>query len=123
MRFCENCDNMYYIKISESNEELLYYCRKCGKEDNTVDSYTVVSKTVLQKDSVSNSNIINKYTKLDPTIPHSENIPCINSDCPSNKDDNPAKKDVMYIRYNNSDLKYIFLCTNCDTNWTNNLNN
>ena len=114
---------MYYIKISESNEELLYYCRKCGREDNTVDSYTVVSKTVLQKDSVSNSNIINKYTKLDPTIPHNENIPCINATCPSNKDENPAKKDVMYIRYNNSDLKYIFLCTNCDTNWTNNLNN
>jgi DNA-directed RNA polymerase subunit M/transcription elongation factor TFIIS len=123
MRFCENCNNMYYIKLSESNADLVYYCRKCGQEDNTTDTYTVVSKTTLSKDQVVNSNIINPYTKLDPTIPHVSNIPCPNNDCPCNQEDSLIKKDVLYIRYNDQSLNYIFMCTHCDTTWTNNLNN
>lgn len=123
MRFCENCSNMYYIKLSEPNADLVYYCRKCGQEDNTTDTYTVVSKTTLSKDQIVNSNIINPYTKLDPTIPHVSTIPCPNTSCPSNQDENPKKKDVLYIRYNDQSLKYIFMCTHCDTTWTNNLNN
>lgn len=123
MRFCENCNNMYYIKLSEPNADLVYYCRKCGQEDNTTDTYTVVSKTTLSKDQIVNSNIINPYTKLDPTIPHVDNIPCPSVNCPSNQEENPKKKDVLYIRYNDQSLKYIFMCAHCDTTWTNNLNN
>ena len=34
MHFCEKCDNMYYIKVSDStgnNNNLVYYCRKCSE--------------------------------------------------------------------------------------------
>ena len=39
MRFCNNCDNMYYIQIkNEDSDELMYYCRKCGDtSDMTLD--------------------------------------------------------------------------------------
>ena len=32
MHFCSSCDNMYYIRIEEKDEnKLVYYCRKCGQ--------------------------------------------------------------------------------------------
>ena len=32
MKFCENCDNMYYLKNLE-DDKLVYYCRHCGNHD------------------------------------------------------------------------------------------
>ena len=35
MHFCEKCGNMYYLKIlNEDDDQLLYYCRKCGNNSN-----------------------------------------------------------------------------------------
>ena len=34
MDFCSECDNMYYIKLNDEENELVYYCRKCGNVDN-----------------------------------------------------------------------------------------
>ena len=66
------------------------------------------------------NNGINEYTKLDPTLPRTANIKCPNQSCNSNlPDDNPEKKfnDVIYLRYNDTELKYIYICNNCDTTW------
>ena len=30
MKFCDVCENIYYLKISDEDKSLLYYCRKCG---------------------------------------------------------------------------------------------
>ena len=31
MKFCKNCNNMYYIKLEGENcDKILYYCRNCG---------------------------------------------------------------------------------------------
>ena len=48
MHFCSECNNMYYIKINNETEDLIYYCRKCGFEDNSISqdaSSLCVSKT------------------------------------------------------------------------------
>ena len=35
MHFCTVCQNMYYIRLTgENKDQLIYYCRKCGNEDN-----------------------------------------------------------------------------------------
>ena len=36
MHFCIKCGNMYYIKINEDDDELIYNCRKCGHKNNTL---------------------------------------------------------------------------------------
>ena len=33
MHFCKKCDNMYYIKLDNTEKELIHYCRHCGFED------------------------------------------------------------------------------------------
>ena len=37
MHFCKVCKNMYYIRLKgEDSNNLIYYCRKCGNEDETL---------------------------------------------------------------------------------------
>lgn len=117
MHFCSQCSNMYYIRINEDDtNRLVYYCRKCGNEDALLASQNVcVSKTLIKKSEQTFNHIINKYTKYDPTLPRINNILCPNSDCPTNK----AGKDreIIYIRYDDINMKYVYLCSDCDTVW------
>lgn len=125
MHFCIKCGNMYYIQIQEETEELIYSCRKCGHKNedlvNQLDNLCV-SKTDMKKDTSSVDNIINQYTKLDPTLPRINTINCPNKSCSSNlADENPDKKknEIIYIRYDDSNIKFTYLCVNCDNIWRN----
>jgi len=117
MHFCSNCKNMYYIKIDEDNpNSLLYYCRNCGNEDNLITEDNIcVSKTQIKKGEKSFSHIINKYTKLDPTLPRINNILCPNKDCATNTKNEP--REIIYIRYDDVNINYVYLCSTCNTTW------
>ena len=117
MHFCSKCQNMYYISIDPNNaNKLVYYCRNCGNVDETlsVDNVTV-SKIQLKKSEQEFSHIINKYTKLDPTLPRINTILCPNPNCTTNTDDTP--REIIYIRYDDTNMKYVYLCSTCDTVW------
>lgn len=117
MHFCNVCSNMYYIRINADDpNKLVYYCRKCGNEDSLLASENVcVSKTFIKKSEQSFNHIINKYTKLDPTLPRINNILCPNQDCSTNKDG--KEREIIYIRYDDVNMKYVYLCSDCDTVW------
>ena len=119
MHFCTICDNMYYIRIDTSNpNQLVYYCRKCGNHDSELAVKNVcVSKTQIKKTEQTFSYIINKYTKLDPTLPRINNILCPNTDCATNAAEHPAKREIIYIRYDDTNMKYVYLCSECDFVW------
>ena len=117
MHFCNICDNMYYIRINTDDpNKLVYYCRKCGNEDSTLAAENVcVSRTQIKKTEQSFNHIINKYTKLDPTLPRINNILCPNPDCSTNKDG--KEREIIYIRYDDVNMKYVYLCSECETVW------
>jgi aspartate carbamoyltransferase regulatory subunit len=111
---------MYYIRInSDDPNKLVYYCRKCGNEDKLLAIENVcVSKTQVKKSEQSFGHIVNKYTKLDPTLPRISNILCVNPDCITNTED--KLREIIYIRYDDANMKYIYLCSDCDTIWKTN---
>lgn len=117
MHFCNVCSNMYYIRINADNpNKLVYYCRKCGNEDSSLAAENIcVSKTLIKKSEQSFNHIINKYTKLDPTLPRINNILCPNADCKTNIDG--KDREIIYIRYDDVNMKYVYLCAECDTVW------
>ena len=125
MHFCKKCDNMYYIKLDNTEQELIHYCRHCGFEDTELSTKKLsVSKIQVKGNVDSFSNYINEFTKLDPTIPRINSIPCPNAECPCNNSD-PEKRverDILYVRYNDDELKYIYMCSHCDTTWKSNEN-
>jgi DNA-directed RNA polymerase subunit M/transcription elongation factor TFIIS len=118
MHFCVKCSNMYYIRITEDDaNKLIYYCRNCGHEDTILTSENVcVTKTQLSQSEKTYSHIINKYTKLDPTLPRINSIKCPNQTCASNKEGG-VEREVIYMRYDDTNMKYIYICTHCDTIW------
>lgn len=186
MHFCSKCDNMYYIRLGAGEQDpsdttsLYHYCRNCGHEDK-IKEKICVSKLQLKHNTQSYSNIINRYTKLDPTLPRINNIKCPNNECRSNPplagavfmrpgiargtasartgsasgssardlaeeeyegdeaiggNDNPAPiepvafanggsvpREVIYLRYDEINMRYVYLCAVCDTLWNTSQNN
>ena len=117
MHFCSNCENMYYIRINEDDpNKLVYYCRHCGNENaNLSIENVVVSKLQIKKSEQSFNHIINKYTKLDPTLPRINTILCPNAECETNTKN--KEREIIYIRYDDTNMKYVYLCSCCDTVW------
>ena len=121
MHFCTQCGNMYYIKIkNEGDDSLIYYCRKCGFEDNSISqdaNSLCVSKTHIGGNEKIYSQVINKYTKLDPTLPRIDNIKCPNAECSTNAKEGATPREIIYLRYDDTNLKYVYLCSTCDHVW------
>ena len=108
MNFCDVCENMLYLKIAprEKGDAVLNFCRNCGSEKE-VPITECLSKRVLKKNAT--EVVLNKYTKYDPTLPR------IDKQCPQC----PTKHDIIYVRYDEAGLKYVYLCPTCDHSWKN----
>ena len=121
MHFCDNCDNMLYIRLVEENSNsLVYYCRKCGDSDKIIDKdNNCVSRTEIVTQERAYINDINQYTKFDPTLPRTNSIRCPNQSCISNTEPD-TKREVVYIRYDDKNMKYIYMCNICEKIWKTN---
>lgn len=119
MEFCKVCQNMLYMKLAgdpdaedSGGPQLSYYCRKCGTDalagaSGTSCAYRV---TFTQRDSAA-LQPLNAHTKHDATLPIAPQTPCPSAGC-------NTPNSVRYIRYDDSNIKYIYLCTACDATWT-----
>lgn len=118
MHFCVKCSNMYYHTVDVVNpNKLIYYCRNCGHKDENISLQdVVVSKIELKGGEQEFSHIINQYTKLDPTLPRVADVLCPNAECLTNKESD-MKPEIIYIRYDDINMKYVHLCCTCDTIW------
>lgn len=124
MHFCTECNNMYYLKIMDNDaNSLIYYCRNCGHENNTLTAENVcVSDTQIKRSEDQYIHIVNEYTKYDPTLPRINTIDCPNNKCPSNEGhagEEKVEREVIYIRYDDTNMKYMYVCAICNTNWKN----
>lgn len=118
MKFCVNCNNMYYIGINQTNQNnLVHYCRFCSHVDDTIGKEGVcVLNNQYKKGEQKFNHIINEYTKLDPTLPRVYNIRCPNETCKTHETpDTPAE--VIYLRYDDDNMKYLYICNECDNVW------
>ena len=58
---------------------------------------------------------VNKYLRFDPTLrrindPH---ITCSNDKCIEEN----ANKQIIYIKYDSKNMKYLYVCDNCGKTW------
>ena len=119
MKFCKVCENMYYIMIDpKDSNKLSYYCRNCGDVDNEETNQEIhcVLNTQFKSDEQNVHHTLNKYVRLDPTLPRIYHIPCPNEQCTTNKD-KPTDREIIYLRYDEKNLKYLYLCSTCNHSW------
>ncbi len=118
MKFCSVCNNLLYMSIDPKNPN--HVVNKCHVCDNVEDLAEYESVCVLNTHIKQNEQkfnlMINEYTKEDPTIPHIYSLKCPNAGCKTNVE-NVENPDVMYIRYDDMALKYLYMCVSCDTVW------
>jgi DNA-directed RNA polymerase subunit M/transcription elongation factor TFIIS len=106
MEFCKNCDFLLFFGVSD--DELQMYCRHCGQVEESPKKIVVA----LKKSYKPKRRDINEITKYDPTLLRTSNIPCPNADCPEKE-----KPEVIHIRYDEENMKYLYLCFHCDVAW------
>ena len=70
---------------------------------------------VQQRSSEGYRILLNELTRQDATLPHVKNVKCPRGDCPSNG--GGAERDVIYIKYDPVNMKYMYICNVCDTHW------
>lgn len=134
MKFCQNCDNLLYLKISDSSEskepteegeeagsasstppetslnekcELKYYCRMCNEVYASDESDSCVFNINFNLDNIKKNSFINDYIYDDITLPRAEGIKCPNANCPD------AKPEIVYIQYDKENMKFIYVCLSC----------
>ena len=110
--FCKNCDNFMFTFVDVDKNKLYNGCKVCGnKDDIDTDSNNYIYKTTTKIDisNIINSNIVNDITL--PKIKNNSNITCITDDCDS--------KEITYIKYNEKNMDYLYICTKCGQKWTN----
>ena len=61
------------------------------------------------------NHIVNKYTKHDPTLPRIHGVKCPNELCDTNTKN--SKPEIIYMRYNDNEMKYLYICATCDKIW------
>lgn len=106
-----------YIQLANDSNQLSYYCRCCGFTDGELASQSVcVLKTQLRKSEQQFAHLINRYVKLDPTLPRIYHVRCPDANCKTNLEqvENP---EVIYMRYDDVNLKFVYICVECDTTW------
>jgi hypothetical protein len=113
---------MYYIGVSADDPNILtYYCRNCKhKDDSIIQEGVCVLNNQIKQGAEKFNHIINEYTKLDPTLPRIYNMKCPNVECKTNKESSTKNPEIIYVRYDNEGLKYLYLCSECDQIWKTN---
>ena len=103
--------------------DVVLRCISCGYQEPMnpkSEAESLVLKTVFNSGSsasgASSGVGVNEYTLLDPTLPHMKTLRCPNESCDSRKD--ISKQDVIYIKTDPTDLKFLYICTVCVTQWT-----
>lgn len=128
MRFCTNCNNMLYLQLDNPDSNtLVYYCRVCNCNDAADLDHVNIGHNVLstqfKKGEQRFNHIINRYTKLDPTLPRIYNMKCPNLECKTNEADakgttsESKETEIIYMRYDDENMKYLYICAECDKIW------
>ena len=118
INYCSSCDNITYYHANEMGE-LLHFCKNCNLQEPVKLEDNCIYSLNFQKYDKSDMINHNKYITHDKTLPgiiNNPNITCTNKDCCSNTEH--LESNIKYIKYDNEDMKYIYICTYCGQKWT-----
>lgn len=110
--FCSVCK--YYLYLDQAEKTLRRVCRNCGYQEEDKGGL-ILEIDLKEKTSEGYKILMNEFTKQDPTLPHVNTIKCPNTGCDSNT--SGKEKDVIYLKYDAVNMKFLYICNNCDAQW------
>ena len=118
VNFCSNCDNLLYLYKQDDSEKLFYACKACMNTEEVSNELKQVytnTNSNIDKSEIINSNPYITHDITIPSIKNNPNIKCQNKNCDA------EEIDIKYIKYDDVNMKYIYICNNCGCKWKNNL--
>ena len=123
MKFCDVCDNMLYIRLEAleagggGGSKLVYFCKNCGNsiDGDDTDTKSCIIDTNYIDDQTTYKQFATPYITHDPTLPRVDDIVCPTAECPSRA--GTATPEVIYVKYDATNLKFLYHCTRCSTFW------
>ena len=101
--------------LASDGDTLRRICRNCGYQEEDNKGGLILEINLKEKISEGYKILMNEFTKHDPTLPHVNTIKCPNSLCDTNTSN--KQKDVIYLKYDAVNMKFLYICNNCDTQW------
>lgn len=126
MQFCPTCDNKLNMRTAQDKDtgvcKVFLYCKNCTYSralDHTVADGMCMYRSNYSKDHpLYFRSLVNKFTPYDRTLPRSIDVPCPKEGCTSHQlQDGDAPNEVVYIRYDDENVRYLYMCCCCKTCW------
>lgn len=129
MKFCEKCDNMMYFSVTPADSadkgsgtssklNLQMMCRNCNFHSTIKDTINEpVFTTELRDDLVNYKRHSVADLKYDPTMPRLANYPCTNDKTKSCRRKPATSTNILYMKYDATNMKYMFFCCDCNVFW------
>jgi DNA-directed RNA polymerase subunit M/transcription elongation factor TFIIS len=115
MKFCPTCRYYLHLDCNQETGTLRRKCMNCGYNEVDEQGGLIFETNLQEKVSEGYKILLNEFTRKDPTLPHVDNIKCPNESCKSNT--GAANRDVIYLKYDPVNLKYLYICNVCETQW------
>lgn len=116
IKFCSDCSNIMHLYIRDNEEKtILYVCKSCSHEESIEEQSLCVYNYDNSKIKRSDLLNTNEYLLHDVTLPKIEknqNVKCVNPNCTEDSS-------VTYIKYDTTDMKYLYICNHCGEKWEN----
>jgi DNA-directed RNA polymerase subunit M/transcription elongation factor TFIIS len=100
--------------LDQDGNKLRRICRNCGFQEEEKGGL-VLEMDLKEKTSEGYKILMNEFTPLDPTLPHVNTIKCPNGECQTNT--SGKERDVIYLKYDAVNMKFLYICTVCETQW------
>lgn len=112
IRFCPTC--RYYLFLQSGSNTLQRLCRNCGYTEHDEKGGLVMEQS--SETSEGYKILVNEFTRYDVRLPHIvKTLRCPEPACTSN---HGGESDILYIKYDPANLKYLYICTTCGFQWT-----
>ena len=118
VEFCEKCDNLLYLHINNETNEVFMQCKACSNTKQVENKMIKINNNTninLDKSDVINTNPFITHDITLPTIKNNKNIKCQNESCTA------EEINIKYIKYDDENMKYLYICSHCGRKWKNNL--
>ena len=115
MRFCPKCD--YYLYLDTMGGVLKRICKLCSYSENDTEGGCVMETVVQERSSEGYKILVNEFTSEDPTLPHVNTLPCPNTACPTNSAGTKPPRDVIIIKFDAQNMKFLYICNVCNQLW------
>ena len=112
-KFCGVCNQCFSYQMQE--DKLFRMCRKCGFQEEEKKGALLMETYIQERTSEAYKVLTNEFTRQDPTLPHVTTIKCPNAECATNQ--GKVTKDVIYMKYDNVNMKYLYICNVCTEQW------